>query len=138
MPDASARISVALTAQVRDDGAFPSITTYPASFERYLVNGTNGQTVSKVYAAAGTVGDSPVTLPVSATLTTVKVWYVENLAPATGTAGGSITVANAPVSSVVPRGQIVLATNDATGWPATSVTLTAAAGTPYKVIALGN
>ena len=131
MPNANARVSVALTAQVRDDGVFPSCQTYPASFERYLTSGA----VSAVYAVTGTVGATATTLPVASTLSRVKLWYVENLSTATSTA--DVTVAGAPVNGTVPRGQIVLATNDATGWTAAAVTITGTAGTPYKIIALG-
>jgi|LakMenE18May11ns_1017448.scaffolds.fasta_scaffold9948970_3 hypothetical protein len=138
MPDANARVSVALTAQVRDDGPFPSCQTYPASFERYLTNGTTGQTVSKVYATTGTVGSTPTTLPVASTLSRVKLWYVENLAAAAATAAADVTVAGAPVNGTVARGQMVLATNDYTGWTAANVTITGTAGTAYKIIALGN
>jgi len=132
MPNANARVSVALTAQVRDDGVFPSCQTYPASFERYLTSGA----VSVVYAVTGTVGATATTLPVASSLSRVKLWYVENLSTSGSTA--DVTVAGAPVVGTVPRGQIVLATNDATGWTAAAVTITGTAGTPYKIIALGN
>ena len=134
MPDANARVSVALTAQVRDDGVFPSCQTYPASFERYLTAGA----ITKVYAVTGTVGGTPTTLPVASTLTRVKLWYVENLAAAAATALADVTVASAPVNGTVPRGQMVMATNDYTGWVAANVTITGTSGTPYKIIALGN
>lgn len=137
MPETNARVSVAITAQVRADGIFPSYTTYPASFERYLTNGTTGQTVSKVYATSGTLGADPVTLPVSGTLATVKLWYVENTMPAAGTAS-NLTVADGPVNCTVPRGQCLLATNDTVGWTAGTVTLSGTAGATYKVIALGS
>ena len=138
MPDANARVSVALTAQVRDDGVFPSCQTYPASFERYLVNGTTGQTVSKAYATAGTLSGSNVTLPIASTLTKIKLWYVENTSPALLVDAANLTVAGAPVNGTVPRGQMLLATNDVTGWTASNVTLSGTSGTTYKIIALGN
>jgi hypothetical protein len=138
MPDANARVSVALTAQVRDDGVFPSCQTYPASFERYLVNGTTGQTVSKAYATAGTLSGSNVTLPIASTLTKIKLWYVENTSPALLVDAANLTVAGAPVIGTVPRGQMLLATNDVTGWTASNVTLSGTSGTTYKIIALGN
>ena len=138
MPDANARVSVALTAQVRDDGVFPSCQTYPASFERYLVNGTTGQTITKAYATTGTVGATPTTLAIASTLVRVKLWYVENLAAAAATSIADVTVAGAPVNGTVPRGQVVLATNDYVGWTAANVTITGTAGTAYKIIALGN
>lgn len=131
MPDANARVSVALTAQIRDDGVFPSCQTYPASFERYMTGGT----ITKAYATAGTLGATATTLPVASTLATVKLWYVENTA---GAGAASLTVANAPVNGTVSRGQMLLATNDVTGWAAANVTLSGTAGTTYKVIALGN
>lgn len=137
MPSSNARISLAITAQVQADGVFPSFTTYPATFERYLTNGTTGQTISKVYAVTGTVGAEPTVLPVAGTLTTIKLWYVENTGSANGTAS-NVTTASAPVNGTVPRGQCLLATNDFVGWPAASVTITGTAGAAYKIIALGN
>lgn len=137
MPESNARVSVAITAQVRQDGVFPSFTTYPASFERYLTNGTVGQTISKVFAVSGTIGSEALTLPVAGTLTTVKLWYVENTGAASGIAS-NLTLANAPINCTVPRGQCVLATNDVTGWTASNVTLTGADGAGYKIIALGS
>ena len=137
MPSSNARVSVAITAQVQTDGVFPSFTTYPATFERYLTNGTVGQTISKVYAVTGTVGAEPTTLPVAGTLAKVKLWYVEN----TGAAGGAasdVTLAGAPVNATVPRGQCLLATNDLAGWTAANVTVTGTTGAAYKIIALGN
>jgi hypothetical protein len=127
MPETTARVSVAVTAQVRDDGTFPAMATYPASFERYMTSG-------KVYATSGTLGGSGATLPVGGTLATVKVWFVQNLAES---GSGSITVADAPVNATLARGQMLLATNDITGWTAGTVTLSGTAGTPYKVIAIG-
>jgi hypothetical protein len=138
MPDANARVSIALTAQLRDDGVFPSCQTYPASFERYLTSGTAGQTVSAVYAVTGTVGATPTMLPVASTLVRVKLWYVENLSAAAATSAADVTVAGAPVNGTVPRGQVLLATNDYVGWTAANVTISGTAGTPYKIIALGN
>lgn len=138
MPDANARISVALTTQLRDDGTFPSMQTYPASFERYLVNGTAGQQITKAYAATGTLGGTSVTLPVASTLAKVKLWYVENTSSAFGADASNLVVAGAPVNGTVPRGQMLLATNDVTGWTAATVTLSGTAGTTYKIIALGN
>jgi len=137
MPNANARVSVALTAQVRDEGVFPSCQTYPASFERYLTAGTSGQTIGVVYATTGTVGSTPTTLAIASTLTRIKLWYVENLA-AVASATADVTVAGAPVNGTVPRGQVLLATNDYVGWIAASVTISGTAGTPYKIIALGN
>lgn len=137
MPESNARVSVAITAQVRADGIFPSYTTYPASFERYLTNGTSGQTISKVYATSGTLGASPVSLPVSGTLSSIKLWYVENTLSAAGTPS-DLTVAGGPVNGTVPRGQCLLATNDYVGWTAGTVTLSGTAGATYKIIALGN
>lgn len=125
MPDA--RISVAITAQVRDTGAFPSCRTYPASFERYLTQ------LAKVYGTTGTVGSAPATLPMADTLATVKVWYIEN----TGSTG-DVTVAGAPLNGTVARGQCVLATNEAAGWPAANLTITGTAGATFKIIALGD
>jgi hypothetical protein len=138
MPDANARVSVALTAQVRDDGVFPSMQTFPASFERYLTNGTTGQTISKAYATTGTLGGTSVTLPVASTLTKIKLWYVENTASAFYVDASNLVVTGAPVNGTVPRGQILLATNDVAGWTATNVTLSGTSGTTYKIIALGN
>jgi hypothetical protein len=137
MPDANARISVAVTAQLRDDGTFPSMQTYPASFERYLVNGTAGQQITKAYATTGTLGGTSVTLPVASTLAKVKLWYVENTSAALVAEASNLVVAGAPVNGTVPRGQMLLATNDVTGWAAASVTLSGTAGTTYKIIALG-
>jgi hypothetical protein len=138
MPDANARVSVALTAQVRDDGVFPSCQTYPASFERYLINGTTGQTITKAYATTGTLGGGNVTLPIASTLTKIKLWYVENTSPALLVDAANLTVASGPVNGTVPRGQMLLATNDVTGWTASNVTLSGTSGTTYKIIALGN
>lgn len=138
MPDANARISVALTAQLREDGTFPSMQTYPASFERYLTNGTTGQTITKAYATTGTLGGTSVTLTVASTLSKIKLWYVENTSAAFGADALNLTVAGAPVNGTVPRGQMLLATNDVTGWTAASVTLSGTSGTAYKIIALGN
>jgi hypothetical protein len=138
MPDANARISVAVTAQLRDDGTFPSMQTYPASFERYLTNGTTGQQITKAYATTGTLGGTSVTLPVASTLAKVKLWYVENTSPSAGNDASGLVVAGAPVNGTVPRGQMLLATNDVTGWTAANVTLSGTAGTTYKIIALGN
>jgi hypothetical protein len=138
MPDANARVSVALTAQVRDDGVFPSCQTYPASFERYLVNGSTGQTITKAYATNGTLSGGNVTLPIASTLTKIKLWYVENTSPALLVDAANLTVASGPVNGTVPRGQMLLATNDVTGWTATNVTLSGTSGTTYKIIALGN
>jgi hypothetical protein len=138
MPDANARVSVALTAQLRDDGTFPSMQTYPASFERYLTTGTTGQTITKAYATTGTLGSSNVTLPVASTLTKIKLWYVENTSPALLVDAANLTVAGAPVTGTVPRGQMLMATNDVTGWTAGNVTLSGTSGTTYKIIALGN
>lgn len=137
MPESNARVSLAITAQVRQDGVFPSFTTYPASFERYLVNGTQGQTISKVYAVTGTIGDDPVSLPVSGTLTKVKLWYIENTLAVGGTAS-DVVVTGGPVNGTIPRGQCILATNDFAGWTAGTVTLAGTSGAAYKVIALGN
>lgn len=137
MPDANARVSVAITAQLREDGVFPMLRTYPASFERYLTNGTTGQTISKVYAATGSIGSQPISLPVSGTLATVKLWYVENTGSASGTPQ-DVTISGAPINGTVPRGQCLLATNDFTGWTAGTVTLTGTNGATYKVIALGS
>ena len=94
--------------------------SYPASVERYLTGG-------KVFAATGTATSQGVTLAVSPTLATVKVWYVE-------ASGGSVTVAGAPVNATIPAGEMLLATN-AAGWAAGSVTLTGTGS--YKVIAAG-
>ena len=68
----------------------------------------------------------------------MKLWYVENLAAAAATSIADVTVAGAPVNGTVPRGQVVLATNDYVGWTAANVTITGTAGTAYKIIALGN
>lgn len=133
MPETNARVSLAITAQVRDDGTFPSMATYPASFERYLTSGA----ITKVYAISGTVGSTPTTLPVASTLARVKLWYVENLASSAGTSASDVTVAGAAVNGTVPRGQIVVATNDYSGWTAANVTITGTAGTAFKIIALG-
>lgn len=130
----TARLSVAMTAQVQADGVFPSFTTYPASFERYLTNGTSSQQVSKVFATTGVVGSVALTLAVAGTLSTVKVWYVEN----TSETAGNVTLANAPVNATVSAGQCLLATNDVTGWAAANVTVTGTAGASFKIIALGN
>lgn len=137
MPSSNARVSVAITAQVQADGVFPSFTTYPASFERYLTNGTVGQTISKVYATTGVVGSGALTLPVAGTLSTVKLWYVENTGDATGSTS-NVTIANGPVNATIPRGQCILATNDVAGWPAANVTVTGTSGASFKIIALGN
>jgi len=120
MPDATARLSVALTAQVRDNGTFPSMQTYPASVERFLTGG-------KAFAVTGTATSAGVSVPVSGTLATITVWYVE-------AAGGSVTIAGGPVNSTVPAGESLLATN-AVGWTAGTVTLSGS-GT-YKLICYG-
>lgn len=117
MPDDSLRLSVELTGQSRDAGAFPAMRTYPASVERYLTGG-------KIYAATGTGAGS---LPIGGTLTKITAWYVES-------AGGSVTVADGPVNGTVPAGECVVATN-AVGWTAGTVTITGTGS--YKVIAYG-
>lgn len=135
MPDASARISVAISGQVRDTGAFPSVTTYPASFERYLVNGTGPLQIAQAVGHSGTV---PAAVDLAAAgLTSVRVFYVENLADPTAEGTADVTVADAPVNGTVERGQMILATNDLTGWAAGTVTITGTAGTPFKLIAMG-
>jgi hypothetical protein len=65
------------------------------------------------------------------------VFYVENLADPTAEGTADVTVADAPVNGTVERGQMILATNDLTGWAAGTVTITGTAGTPFKLIAMG-
>lgn len=141
MSTISARISLTLAVQATTGGTFPSLQTYPASFERLLL--PNDAAPPKVFAAEGVIpagtGLDPgsVTLPVAGSLASVRYWYVENMADPDVSGTANVVVAGGPVSGTVARGQILLATNDRSGWPAASVTLSGTAGTPYKVIAIG-
>lgn len=139
MPSTTARVSVAITGQVQTDGAFPSLATFPASFERYLTPGTDGLQITKVVGETGTVQSAGTTVDLAAKgLSRVKLWYVENLADVALSGTADVTVAGGPVNGTVSRGQILLGTNDVTGWTATAVTVTGTAGTPFKIIAMGN
>lgn len=130
----AARVSMILAVQEHTSGPFPAVRTYPAAFERRL----QGAGV-KVYAASGTVesGSGGTTLDVPGTLTKVHVWCIQNLADPDDTGAADVVVSGGPVNGTVPRGQMVFATHDVTGWTAASVTITGTAGTPFKVIALG-
>jgi hypothetical protein len=71
-------------------------------------------------------------------LATVKFFYVENLGDVGVSGAADVTVSGGPVNGTVPRGQVLLGTNDAVGWTAGTVTITGTAGAAYKIIALGN
>jgi hypothetical protein len=111
------------------------MTTYPASFERYLTNGTAALQITSVVGESGVV---PATIDLAASgLASVRFFYVENTADVTASGVADVTVSGAPVNGTVPRGQILLATNDVSGWTAGTIEITGTAGTPFKLIAAG-
>lgn len=128
----AARISMIVAVQEHTTGAFPAVRTYPAAFER-RVEGAE----TKVFAAAGSVASGGTALNIPATLTSIRYWLVENLSDPDGSGTANVVVAGGPVNGTVARGQMLFATNESVGWAAATVTITGTAGTPYKVIALG-
>ena len=140
MTTTSARLSVSLTVQATTDGPFPSLQTYPASFERLALPG--GDWEPKAVAACGTIppaeGEVPGTVTVQLTgLSRVRYVYAENLADPYGTGTANLTI-SAPVQATLPRGQILLVSHDRVGWTISAVTLGGTAGTAFKIIAVGN
>ena len=136
----SARLSVALAVQAATDGPFPSLQTYPASFERLALPG--GDFEPKVVAATGTIpaaaGETPGTVVVQLTgLARVRYVYLENLADPAVAGPANLTVSG-PVPATVPRGQMLLASNDRVGWTAAAVTLGGTPGTAFKLIVVGD
>lgn len=130
----AARVSLVFAVHEHVDGPFPALRTYPSAYERRVAGGE-----AKVFAQSGVVpaGQTGATANVPGTLTVVHYWLVENLAPADVSGAAEVSISGAPINGTVPRGQVVLATNDAAGWPATTVTVTGTPGTPYKIIAVG-
>jgi hypothetical protein len=139
MSETSARVSIAVTAQVRSSGVFSSTATYPASFERYLTDGSAAFQITKAAGDAGTVSSTAKTVDLAASgMTKLKFFYVENTSDPSVAGTANVVVAGGPVSGTVPRGQVMLATNDVVGWAPGVITLTGTAGTTYKLIALGS
>lgn len=129
----AARVSLILAVQEHVAGPFPAVRTFPASYERRVA----GESV-KVFAATGTVpAGTGETVAVQGALTTIHYWLVENLAPPEVAGTANVIVAGGPANGTVPRGQMLFATNETTGWAAAAVTVSGTAGTPYKIIAVG-
>lgn len=134
----SARISVALVAQEQEAGPFPSLRTYPLSFERYLVPGEGPFQVRHVVGDAGPVGNG-VTIDLPALgFTSVKCFALESLDPAgPGCPELTVTLTDAPVVGSIGSGQIIMATNDRTGWPAGVWKITGDAAANFRLIVVG-
>lgn len=138
----SARLSLAITVQAMAGGEFPSLTTYPASFERLLLA---GESTPKVAAATGTipaaVGSTPGTVAVSlpAGMTRARYVFVENLADPSGTGAANLTVtgpAGLPAGTL-GRGGVLFTAAGPEGW-AGGIVLGGTAGTAFKAIILGD
>ena len=133
----AAKVSLSLVVQKSGDGPFPSMTTYPADFERLLRDDA-----VKVFAAAGAIPPPPTpgtgsppafaVLAVSGTLARITHWFVENTSET-----GSITLSGGPFPGTLAPGQVLLATNENEGWPSASVMVGGPVGSTYKIIALG-
>lgn len=149
MSEFTARLSLAVTGHVRNDGEFDSLLVYPASFERLLTDGTAAYQCRKVYADAGTVVSGGKTVDLAAAgFSSVKVFLLQNTTDPAGSTGGSVTVAGGSASpwtgrtASVAKGQVDFATNDYVGWAvsgtAKNVVIGGTAGTSYKLILFGN
>jgi hypothetical protein len=149
MSEFTARVSLAVTAHVRNESEFDSLLVYPASFERLLTNGETGYQCTKVFAVAGVVVPGGLSFDLEAEgFSSVKVFLLQNTTDPATTPGVVVTVTGegpdawGPRYASVSSGQVDFCTNDYEGWPVTSsvkdIVIGGNVGAAYKFILFGN